>query len=111
MSSLWSVLGAWLALAGVAQAADGPRLLLIGGAAPVCASGSPAACRAGAPAPAGLAQLRLDEAAIARLARGWWHPHRRAEQARVESALRSWLAEAGTIQPSPEAVAAALGPA
>lgn len=111
MSSLWSVLGAWLALAGVAQAADGPRLLLIGGAAPVCASGSPAACRAGAPAPARLAQLRLDEAAIARLAGGWWHPQRQAAQARVASALRGWLAEAGAIQPSPEAVAAALGPA
>lgn len=111
MNRLLSVLAAWLTLAAVAQAADGPRLLLIGGAATVCASSSPAACRAGAPAPSHAAQLRLDEAAIARLARGWWHPHRRPAQARIEAALRDWLAEAGAIQPSPEAVAAALGPA
>jgi cyanophycinase len=79
-------------------ARDGPRLLLAGGAVPVCADLSPAACLAGRAPPApNTPRHRLDGAGIERLAQAWWHPHRGEARDRIVAALRRWHARAGEI--------------
>lgn len=92
-----------LALALLAPAAvlarDGPRLLLAGGAVPVCADLSPAACVDGrAPLPSTDPRHRLDAAGIARVAAAWWHPHRHEARDRIVAALRRWHAQAGDLR-------------
>ncbi len=103
-------IASWLLGAGAA-AADGPRLLLAGGALPVCSNIAPQACVAGrVPGPLPLAaQYRLDAAGIERVVAGWWHPHRTHAHKRIVAALRRWLARAGVIDFSVDALPAALG--
>jgi cyanophycinase len=92
-----------LALALLAPAAvlarDGPRLLLAGGAVPVCADLSPAACLDGrAPLPSSEPRHRLDAAGIDRVEAAWWHPHRREARDRIIAALRGWHAQTGDLR-------------
>lgn len=93
--------GAALALLAAASAGarDGPHLLLAGGAVPVCADFSPAACVAGrVPPHSDASRHRLDASGIERLAKAWWHPHRSQARERIVTALRRWHARVGEIE-------------
>lgn len=106
------LLAVLLALPASLIAADGPRMLLAGGALPVCAGASPEACVDGAiPAPPQAPRLRLDAGALARVASGWWHPHRRPQQAAVLAGLRQWLARIGERDLRTEELGPELGAA
>ncbi len=85
--------------AAVASATEGPRLLLAGGATPVCSNLSPQACMPGCVPglPPLAARYRLDAGGIERVANGWWHPQRNRAQRRALTALRRWHAVAGDI--------------
>ncbi|MCB1611749.1 MAG: hypothetical protein KDI60_08345, partial [Xanthomonadales bacterium] len=82
-----------------ATAADGPRLLLAGGALPVCSNDNPAACLPGkSPGPASLGQRhRLDPDGIARVAAGAWSQGRERERRRIVAALKRWHRRAGDL--------------
>lgn len=82
-----------------AAAGDGPRLLLAGGATPVCSSADPEFCvGARAPGPAPLAsRYRLDADGIARVAARGWLAHRESQRDRVLAALRRWHQRVGDI--------------
>lgn len=78
-------------------AADRTRLLLAGGALPVCSNAGPEVCIEGtelAPAPSA-DRYRLDQPGILRIAAHGWLPARRGAQARTLGALRRWLVRAG----------------
>jgi cyanophycinase len=85
--------------ASVESAAAGPRLLLAGGATPVCSNLSPQAClpdRVPATPPLA-ARYRLNAEGIERVAGGWWHSERSRAKRRALTALRRWHADAGDI--------------
>ncbi|MFO1494024.1 MAG: cyanophycinase [Lysobacterales bacterium] len=93
------------------SAADHTRLLLAGGALPVCSNAQPEACVAGtvlAPAPAA-ARYRLDAAGIGRTAASGWLSARADARTRVLGALRRWLARAGAHDFAADALPQALG--
>jgi len=101
---------AWaFCLLGGGALADGPRLLLAGGAVPVCSNISPQACVAGrVPGPAPLAaQYRVDAAGLERVAAAWWQPQRSLARKRILAALQR-LAKAGAQDFSADALQAAL---
>lgn len=85
--------------AAVESAAASPRLLLAGGATPVCSNLSPQACKPGRiPGPPPLAaRFRLDVDGIERVADNWWHPQRSRAQRRALTVLRRWHARAGDV--------------
>lgn len=100
-----------LALSLPLPAAEHSRLLLAGGALPVCSNAQPEACVAGtvlAPAPAA-ERYRLDAAGIARIAASGWLPARADARTRVLGALRRWLARAGAHDFAADALPQALG--
>jgi len=79
--------------------ADGPRLLLAGGALPVCSSANARHCLAGkTPGAAPLANgYRLDSAGIKRVAAGGWLPSRQRIGKRVVATLGRWHQRAGEV--------------
>lgn len=97
--SMRPLLVASFALACSAAAADGPRLLLAGGATPVCSSADANFCvDARAPGPAPLAnRYRLDDEGIARVAAGGWLAHRQPQRDRMLAALRRWQGRVGEV--------------
>lgn len=80
-------------------AADGPRLLLAGGALPVCSNNSTAACVPGkVPGAASLANRhRLDTAGIARVADGGWLQNRESQRRDILATLRRWHQRGGDL--------------
>jgi cyanophycinase len=86
-----------LFLAHAVAAAQGPHLLLAGGALPVCSSTSVQFCVDGkAPGPAPLsARWRLDAAGISRIADSGWMPPRTSVRDAIVAALRRWHQRAG----------------
>lgn len=90
------IAGIILTAASLAAGAEGsgPRLLLAGGALPVCSSASPRFCNGGAPT--GSTQqirYRLDGDAMARMARISWHAHRLPVRRQLLSTFASWQAQ------------------